>query len=164
MQTDSAAGLYFARQHDRAIAQSRPVLDMEANFSRAHMLFSAYVQEEKFAEALDEVGTWDHEAGSDLIWVRAAQAFIYGRAGQPAKARRLLEEMGRGNRRHPLDPMIFVAPSVGLGDNDQAFAWLEKCMAAPSPGLITLKVEPMFDPLRGDTRFQDLLRRIGLAQ
>ena len=162
IQTDSAVGLYFARQYDHAIAQFRLVLNMEPNFAHAHVLFLAYVQEEKFTEALDDVGTWDHEKDTDLVWVRAAQAYIYGRAGQRAKARRLLEELIRGGRRHPLDPMIFVTPYVGLGDNDQAFAWLEKSVAAHSPGLIALKVDPIYDPLRSDPRFQDLLRRIGL--
>jgi serine/threonine-protein kinase len=83
---------------------------------------------------------------------------------QPAKARRFLEELLRFNHLHPLDPMIFVAPYVSLSKNDQAFDWLEKSMAAHPPGLIAIKVEPMFDPLRGDTRFQDLLLRIGLTQ
>jgi adenylate cyclase len=164
MQTDSAVGLYFARQYDRAIRQFRSVLEMEPNFSRAHMLFSAYVQEEKFPEALDEVGTWRHEKDSDVVWMRAAQAYIYGRAGRPARAPRCIEEAVRIHGSQPLDPMIFVTPYIGLGANDQAFAWLEKSMAAHSPGLIALKVDPMFDPLRGDPRFHDLLRRIGLTQ
>ena len=164
IQTDSASGLYFAREYDRAIAQFRSVLDMEPNFSHAHMLFSAYVQEGKFTEALDDVRTWDREKDSDLVWVRASQAYIYGRAGQPAKARRLLEELIQSTRRHAVGPMIFVAPYVGLGDNDEAFVWLEKSVAAHSPGLIALKVDPIYDPLRRDPRFQDLLRRIGLTQ
>lgn len=164
IQTDNAMGLYFDRQYDRAVAQFRSVLDMDPNFSHAQVLYLAYVQEGKFAEALDDVGTWDYEKDTDLVWVRAAQAYIYGRAGQPAKARRLLEELIRSSRRHPLDPMIFVAPYVGLGDNDQAFAWLEKSMIVHSPGLIALKVDPIYDPLRSDARFQEILRRMGLAE
>jgi tetratricopeptide (TPR) repeat protein len=157
-------GLYFDRQYDRAVAQFRAVLDMEPNFAPTHAVFSAYVQQGKFAEALAEVGTWDHETDSDLFWVRRAAAYIYGRAGQPAQAQRRIDELQRFRRSHPLDPMLFVAPYVGLGDNDQAFAWLEKSMAAHSPGLIALKVDPVYDPLRSDPRFHDLLRRVGLAQ
>ena len=164
IQTDSAMGLYFARQYERAIPQFRTVLDMEPNFSRAHQVFAAYVQQGKFAEVLGEVGTWDHEKDSELVWVRAAQAYIYGRAGKPEQARRSIDDMVRFSHGHPLDPIHFVAPYIGLGDKDQAFALLEKSMAAHSPGLTELRVNPVYDPLRSDPRFQDLLRRVGLAQ
>jgi adenylate cyclase len=60
--------------------------------------------------------------------------------------------------------MIFVTPYIGVGDNDKAFEWLEKSFAAHSPGLVALKVDPVFDPLRSDPRFDSLLRRVGLAQ
>jgi TolB-like protein/DNA-binding winged helix-turn-helix (wHTH) protein len=164
IQTDSAMGFYFARQYERAIAQFRTVLDMEPNFSRAHQVFAAYVQQGKFAEALGEVGTWDHEKDSELVWVRAAQAYIYGRAGKPEQARRSIDDMVRFTHGHPLDPIHFVAPYIGLGDKDQAFALLEKSMAAHSPGLTELRVNPVYDPLRSDPRFPNLLRRVGLAQ
>ena len=52
---------------------------------------------------------------------------------------------------------------IGMGNKDQAFAYLEKAYSQHA-NLTTLKVEPRFDPLRSDARFQDLLRRVGLAQ
>jgi hypothetical protein len=51
-----------------------------------------------------------------------------------------------------------------MGNNDEAFAWLEKAYLARSTMLTTLKVEPIYDPLRSDPRFQELMRRVGLAQ
>jgi len=164
IQTDSAMGLYFARQYDRAIPQFRVVLDMEPKFERAHSVYSAYVQQGEFTEALNEVRTWDHQKDRNLAWVQAAQAYIYGRAGQPEQAQRCIEELLRIHRSQPLYPIVFVAPYIGSGDKDQAFAWLEKSVAAHSPGLTALKVDPVYDPLRSDPRFQDLLRRVGLAQ
>jgi len=50
-----------------------------------------------------------------------------------------------------------------MGKNDQAFTWLEQAYVQHSNALVTLRVEPRFDPLRSDARFQDLLRRVGLA-
>jgi hypothetical protein len=50
-----------------------------------------------------------------------------------------------------------------MGNKDEALAWLEKAYSQHSNVLTTLKVEPAFDPLRSDPRFQDLLRRVGLA-
>ncbi len=50
-----------------------------------------------------------------------------------------------------------------LGDRDKAFTWLEKAYEEEEEGLTLLKVEPRFDNLRDDPRFQDLLRRVGLT-
>jgi hypothetical protein len=68
------------------------------------------------------------------------------------------------NRRQPMDPMVIASAYVGMGDSDQAIAWLEKAYAQHSNGLTVLAVDPAYDPLRGDPRFQDLLRRVGLTQ
>jgi hypothetical protein len=63
-----------------------------------------------------------------------------------------------------MDPMLIVPAYIGTGNNDQAIAWLEKAYAQHSNGLTALKVDPVYDPLRDDPRFQDLLRRVGLIQ
>ena len=52
---------------------------------------------------------------------------------------------------------------LGLGDKDETFAWMEKEYAEHSVGLTSLKVNPVYDSLRSDPRFQDLVRRVGLA-
>jgi hypothetical protein len=72
-----------------------------------------------------------------------------------------LEEL---NRHQQIDPAPFVWAYIGMGNKDQAFAWLEKAYSQHSYALITLKVEPGYDSLRSDPRFQDLMRRVGLAQ
>jgi hypothetical protein len=53
---------------------------------------------------------------------------------------------------------------AGLGDKDDAFAWLEEAYKTHSEGLTNLKIDPCLDPLRSDPRFADLLRRTGLTQ
>jgi len=56
----------------------------------------------------------------------------------------------------------FVNAYLGLGDNEQAFAWLERGYQEQSSILQFLKVHPYFDPVRGDPRFKDLVHRVGL--
>ena len=51
---------------------------------------------------------------------------------------------------------------TGLGDNDQAFEWLESAYQERDVQLISIKVDPVWDPLRSDPRFQDLLKKMGL--
>ena len=63
-----------------------------------------------------------------------------------------------------VSPYFIALVYVGLGEKDQAFAWLEKAYQERHPYLILIKVEPVFDVLRSDPRFQDLVQRIGLPQ
>jgi len=161
-QADNGVFLYYSRQYDLAIAQFRAVLEMEPNFPRANSIAYAYVQEGRFAEALAQLDSW-HPAGNNAFWRWNMQAYVYACASQPVPAGRALVNLQQLNHRRPIDPLAFVAPYIGLGDNDQAFAWLDKSVAAHSPGLAALKVDPIYDPLRSDPRFQPVLRRIGLA-
>jgi TolB-like protein/DNA-binding winged helix-turn-helix (wHTH) protein/Tfp pilus assembly protein PilF len=161
MQVDNGVFLYFSRQYDRAIEQFGAVLDSEPDFPRAHMLAYAYVQEGRFADALADIESWRRV--DTTYWIEGVEAYVLGRQGQPVRARRALKKLQLLNRLSPIDPVVFVGPYIGLGDSDQAFACLEKSVAAHSPGLTALKVDPIYDPLRSDPRFEDLLRRVGLA-
>ncbi len=95
-------------------------------------------------------------------WYLAQKAYIYGRAGQPQQARLALAKLGDFSRIHPVDVSAFAVAYLGMGDKNETLAWLEKAYAQHSNTMTTLKVDPIFDPIRGDPRFQDLVRRVGL--
>ena len=61
-----------------------------------------------------------------------------------------------------MSAISFAVVYVGLGDKEQAFAWLEKAYEERTNFLAYLKVQTTFDPLRSDPRFADLVRRVGL--
>jgi TolB-like protein/Tfp pilus assembly protein PilF len=158
--TDRGAILYFSRQYDRAIEQFRAVLDMEPNFPRAHLLAYAYTQKGMFAEALADIEKWRRI--EDTPWTQSLLAYVYGRSGQPEQTRRALEKLEQLNRRRGMDAAPMVTAYIGTGNKDEAFAWLQKAFLEHSNALVGLKVDPIYDPLRSDPRFQGLLRRIGL--
>ncbi len=160
--TDNGAILYFSRQYDRAIAQFRTVLEKDPNFGRAGIVGFAYVEKGMFAEALADAEKW-RRVYAEGPWYWSTRAYIYGRAGQQEKARRELEKLEQLNRRQQLDPINMLWAHLGMGHKDEALAYLEKAYSERFNILISLKVEPAFDPLRSDPRFQDLLRRVGLA-
>jgi TolB-like protein/DNA-binding winged helix-turn-helix (wHTH) protein/Flp pilus assembly protein TadD len=160
--TDNGAILYFSRQYDRAIEQFRAVLDMEPNFPRAHLLVFAYVQKGLFPDALADIEKWRRIDDAPGIW--SVQAYVYGRSGQRVEARRALEKLQQLNRRQRMDPAAIALAYVGMDNKDEAFAWLQKTYSEHSNALTALKVDPIYDPLRSDPRFQELLRRVGLAQ
>ncbi len=69
-------------------------------------------------------------------------------------------------RQRPPDLPLYIVATyhVELGEKDKAFAILNQMYEDRATELVTLKVDPRLDPLRGDPRFQDLLRRVGFAQ
>ncbi len=135
---------------------------MERAFPRTVMVIAPYIEKQRYADALAELKEWDDTYG-ESEWTWAWRAFVYGRSGQSALARHALAKVQQYDHgvRSP-DPMLWAL--IGVGDRDQAFVWFEKAYADHSNVLTSLKVNPAFDPLRSDPRFQDLMRRVRLAR
>jgi TolB-like protein/DNA-binding winged helix-turn-helix (wHTH) protein/Tfp pilus assembly protein PilF len=157
--TDYGAILYFSRQYDRAIEQFRVVLDMDPYFPRAAMVQGAYAQKGMYAESLANLKRWPPGGA----WYWAYLAYDYGRSGRHAEAQDALEQLQKLDRRQQADPVTTAVAYIGVNNKDQALASLQKAYEEHSSSLTALKVDPIFDPLRSDPRFQALLHRIGLA-
>ena len=156
---DNGAILYFFRQYDGAIEKWKSVREMEPDFMRAHLIMGAYVEKGMFADAFAENERLRSKtAASYWSW----RAYIQGRAGHTEDARRALNELLRLNPHTPVDPIIIAQAYTGLGEKQEALIWLEKAYAQHSDELVTLKVNPAYDSLRGEPRFQELLRRLKL--
>jgi TolB-like protein/Tfp pilus assembly protein PilF len=87
----------------------------------------------------------------------------YALAGRRDDALRLLAELQSRAKASYVPAGAFVNAYLGLGDNEQAFVWLERAYQEKSNILSFVKTHPYFDPIRNDPRFADLVRRIGLA-
>src|ERR1700722_12336822 len=160
--TNNGAILLYSRQYDRALEKLHAVHELDPSFPRVDGLtVRAYEEKGTFPDALAEL-----EKSRPLYnsWACAELAYIYGRTGQPAQAAVALARMEEFNRGQPLDPVVFVEPYIGMDRKDEAFLWLNKAYAQHSNALTALKVDPLYDPLRSDPRFEDLLRRVGLSQ
>jgi tetratricopeptide (TPR) repeat protein len=92
-------------------------------------------------------------------------AYVHARLGERSQALRILDELKGASKQEYVSAYSFAVIYLGLGEKDQAFAWLEKAYEERSFLLPNyLKVDPIWDPLRSDPRFADLVRRIGLPQ
>jgi tetratricopeptide (TPR) repeat protein len=89
-------------------------------------------------------------------------ANLYARAGRRTDALRLIEEAKELSRRQYVSPVSLAQAYIGLGDKDQAFAWLNKAFEERDTVMTSLRVEPAFDPIRSDPRFTALLKRMRL--
>lgn len=77
---------------------------------------------------------------------------------------KLLTELKSPSKRNYVFPSSVALIYAGLGEKDRALEWLEKGYREHDAGLVYLKIEPGFDPLRSDPRFKDLVRRVGLPE
>jgi TolB-like protein/DNA-binding winged helix-turn-helix (wHTH) protein/Tfp pilus assembly protein PilF len=160
---DNGVILYCSRQYDHAIEKFLAIREMDPTFAPAGWIRRSYAQKGMYAEVLADIEKQRRLYG-DGPWMFSERAYVYGLAGQQARAQVELAKLEDWSRRQPLDPGIFVAPYIGMGNKDQAFFWLEKAYAQRSGAMTWLKVDPVYDPLRSDPRFQNLLRRVGLAR
>jgi tetratricopeptide (TPR) repeat protein len=134
---------------------------MDPGFPRTGMIVAVYVEKKQYSEALAELEKWDHAANNDWAW--AWRALIYDRTGQHSQAREALEKLQESYRRGPASPDPMLWAYVGMHDREESFTWLEKAFQDHSNALTALKVNPEYDWLRDDPRFQNLMRRVRLA-
>ncbi len=152
--------LVDSRHYDEAIAQYRSVIEMDPNFASAHgELASVYAQTGRYQEAMLEWQKGETLRGEKelaAVWEKYAASGDY--RGALRKVVEILEE--RAKRKY-VDSASIARWYIRLGDKDRAFRWMEKAYQEHSGALLDLK-RPLFDPLRSDPRFADLLRRVGL--
>jgi tetratricopeptide (TPR) repeat protein len=154
--------LLNAHRYDEAIREFRNVLAVRPDdrfplWPLGWALICNHQAEEAIPVLEKAAAASDRSPGviSTLVWA-------YAHAGRRADALRLLGELKKRQQTGYVPAGAFVNAYLGLGDNDEAFAWFERAYEEQSNILIYIKVFPLFDPLRGDPRFQDLVRRVGL--
>ncbi len=155
---------HLSRQFDAAVAQYRKALELNPNHPNARPLLAlVYEQQGEYARAIAELErAAPFFAGTSRV--RGPLGRLYGRAGRRSEARALLEDLQRersGSSYVAADDIAAV--HLGLGEKDLAFEWLERACEERGAALVNLKAEPAFDPLRGDPRFAELLRCVGLG-
>jgi DNA-binding winged helix-turn-helix (wHTH) protein/TolB-like protein/Flp pilus assembly protein TadD len=153
---------YFAGQYDRASEYFRRALDLDPNDHVAH--FDAglvYQRQGKYEEALTEMRRARALGMKDAFSVTG---HIYAVSGRKREAHQVLAELDQLSKREYVPAFHRAYIYIGLCDNERAFEWLEKAYKDREWYLWLLKQETGVDPIRSDPRFQDLLRRIGLAR
>jgi eukaryotic-like serine/threonine-protein kinase len=160
--TGVAEAYYYARQYDRCIEAFRKDLEIDQDDTFTHLFTgAAYQQKSMYSEAITEYEKARRIENSP--WVLASLGNGYAVAGRTADARKVLAELEEMSKQRYVSPYNNALVYAGLGEKDQAFAWLNKADEERNDYLVYIKVEPLFDSLRSDPRFGDLLRRIGLA-
>ena len=152
---------YLSGQNDKAIEQCRKILELDpSSFPARRYLGLAYEAKGMYPEAIAEFQTGVRLSGSPLM--HALLGHAYAVSGKSAEAKQVLADLQQIEGQRYVSPYTVAAIYAGLGDDEQAFKWLEVAVEGRDIWLMNLKVDPVFAKLRSKRQFTDILARIRL--
>jgi serine/threonine protein kinase/Tfp pilus assembly protein PilF len=165
VETNRALGsiFYFAGRYEKAIDQYRKTIELDPKDARLHdFLADVYARNGMYPEAIAEEQTYLSLSGDDEAAQELGRDFNHSgyHPAMEALYRKTLAFLEETAKYAYVSSVHFAVLHAKLGQNDQAFAWLEKAFEERQPWLGQLHTDPQFEPLRSDRRFADLVRRI----
>ncbi|MGH7518103.1 MAG: protein kinase domain-containing protein [Gemmatimonadales bacterium] len=152
---------FFRRDHAQALSALGDVLDLDPEFAAAHhFLGQTHLQLSNAPEAHAKLDRAVSLSGGSAETV-AGLAYADARLGRTREAQAALDELTR--RSAYVSPVRVAQIHLGLGDRADALEWLERAVDERATDVVWLGVHPIFDALRDERRFEDVLERIGLA-
>ncbi len=160
LNTNLANVLYYTSHFDQAIEQGRKTLELDSGLLPARVvLIRAYVANGQCPEAISLAlqTPVNGQSWSFATFIGSAYAFC----GERERALRILDEWNVISKQRYVSAVSRAIVYASLGDHEQAFLWLEAGYKERNSGLAFLDVSRIYDPIRSDPRFADLVRRVG---
>lgn len=157
-----AVTLYFAGQYEQAIEHCQRILEMEPDHPVTHsVLGMIYAEQGRYEAAVAELQRVKSQTGfpAEII---AYLGYVYAKWGKRTEALRHLDELKRDRQRNQDNAFLFAVIHIGLDEKEQALAYLEQGYEKRDTTVLAGLYSPPCNSLRSDSRFQDLLRRMGL--
>jgi TolB-like protein/Tfp pilus assembly protein PilF len=159
-----AQAYYFGREFERAIDECEKALHLDpSHFMLHYILGRAYRRLGQGEKAITQLKAAQKSSG-EISLINAVLGLAYAVSGQKEQTEQVIDAFKAAAGKRYIPPTYFGILYAGLGDKDQALAWLEKAYQERADLLTWLNVEPMMDDVRGDPRFMNLIKRIGLTQ
>jgi TolB-like protein/DNA-binding winged helix-turn-helix (wHTH) protein len=154
----------LARRYDVALERAQQLLELAPNFVWVHFdLAQIYEQTGRVEDAAQEFLKADELFGMEPKRVAQLKEAL-AKSGARGYWRRTLEDYKESAKSHYVPSVLVAEACVREGDKECAFHWLAKGFEERDDLMINLKVEPVFDAIRSDPRFQDMIRRVGIPQ
>jgi tetratricopeptide (TPR) repeat protein len=153
---------FYAGRYEEAIAQYQRTIEMNSHFAPAHFsLGRAFEQVGMLKEAVAEFQKANELSGR----MEAAPAMAHALAVMGAKgdAERILDRLLNQIRERNVPSLAIAMMHLGLGNTAEAIEWIQRGYEQRSCWLVYLNVDPIFDPIRRDPRFQSVLKRMNFA-
>jgi TolB-like protein/Tfp pilus assembly protein PilF len=156
---DAGFTYYFSREFDQALGELRKAQERNINLhDDLFLLGDIDAEKGLYAKSISEflrLGDSPHALGH--------LGNAYARAGQVHAALNTIRQLEKHVQKNGVGRYEIALVYAGLGDKDEAFAWLEESYKTHNEGLTNLKIDPCLDPLRSDPCFNDLVRRVGFS-
>ena len=153
-------------EYDLAMQEFKKVVEMDPSFASVHGdLASVYLDTGKYDLWIQEAETeynLSHQPEYETVIKEVGK--VYSQSGIEAALREWAKQMVELSKRRYEDPGRIGFIYAKAGDKDQAFAWLEKSLQEKSDASQYLKTSHMADPLRSDPRYEEMIKRMGLAR
>lgn len=163
--SDMAEMYIFARRPEQAIEVASKALEMNRQFLRLHlMLMWGHLEARMLDDVIREAQSTPDNQGRDSIFPMSILSCAYANAGQQSAAWEVAERLLVLSDQYSPALVQAAATCSWLGDNDHAFALIERALAVRNDRLLWIKVDPRFDNLRSDDRYEGLLRRMNLPK
>ena len=154
---------YFEARYDDAVDELLRTIQLDDRFGMARAFLAAtYVEQGRYDEARTEIEAALRLCGRTPEML-SGLGYLHGRTGDVAGARAVLDELNRMSGERYVSPARLAHVSAGLGDRTAALDRLEEAVAERAADVAWLGVRPVFASLRGEPRFEALVKRLGLA-
>ncbi|MFC2142464.1 tetratricopeptide repeat protein [Acidobacteriota bacterium] len=154
---------YWDRQYDQALIQVKKSVEKDPDFQVGHLwLAYIYSQMGHFDEAVRQAEVATGLPGGNTSLFLGVLGYIHALSGEHEKAEMILEELSEMSAKRYVSPYYIAVINMSLGHNDVAFDWLEKAYNDKDICMTTIKIDPILDPLRSDSRFRSLLKKMNL--
>jgi serine/threonine protein kinase len=155
---------YCARRYDEAIGELEKTIQIERRFGPAYaFLCEAYLKKGMYEKAILAAQEPVKFAPGTSVYLTIL-GNAYATSGKRDEAEKVLAEITELSKRQYVQPSYISLLYSGLGDKDRAIEWLEKAYVNRDDRLIFVITDPMIDNIRSDSRFQEIVRRIGLPR
>lgn len=164
--TGVGVNFYFARNYNKAIEQCKRALEVDSNFPWAHsVLGDTYIQKSLYKEAISEKRLALNFSGGSPEYL-AELAYAYGFYGMREEAQKILIELKELEKKEYVPVCEVVFAYISIDEREEALKALELAVERMelSWELLNIKVDPLFDSLRSEPRFMDLLNKLGLEK
>jgi len=154
----------YTREYDRAIEQFEKTLELDSVYGLAHWYRGlAYEQKGMYGDAMRDLGKARSLLAENLA-VHADMGRIQALAGHPGETEKAIEKLMQKSKKNYVNSYQLALIHIGLGHNEQAFEWLDKAFHERSDMLVYLKADFRLDPIRNDSRFMHLGRKVGIPE
>jgi serine/threonine protein kinase/Flp pilus assembly protein TadD len=153
---------YYARRYDTALEHLRRAIAMNPTSQETYRLLGIALTQQGAYDAAERALREAVAIPEESAYAAAGLGYLLAVRGDRRAAETILAELEVRARSEYVSPVAVHMIHLGLGNKDQAFAWLERAHAERRGWLAYLKVEPMLDPLRSDPRFGEFVQRMKL--